>query len=104
MSWCSSWGRVYFSNGCLFHGELVERAWFCSSLLSLILVDLVRCGLSPLFLVRCLVSNPAIPVVAMASGSMGSETRVFSCLFGFFVLKLLYACTYSTVAFHWFLQ
>jgi hypothetical protein len=58
--------------------------------------------IEPLFLVRCFVSNPAIPAVAMASGSIESETRVVSCLFGFFVLKLLYACTYSTVAFLWF--
>jgi len=53
-----------------------------SSLLLLIPVDPVRCGLSPFLLVWCFVSDPAIPAVAMASGSMESETRVFSRLFG----------------------
>ena len=35
----------------------------------------------------------------MASGSKGDESRVLSRLFGSSCLKLLYACTYSTVAF-----
>jgi len=34
--------------------------------------------IEPLLLLRCFVSNPAIPAVAMASGSMESETHVFS--------------------------
>jgi hypothetical protein len=36
--------------------------------------------IEPLLLVRCFVSSPAIPAVALASGSMESEARVFSCL------------------------
>ena len=59
-----------------FHDELVERVWipFFSPLLFSILVDPVRCGLSPsLFDVYCsLDSIPSIPVVCYGEWIKGS--------------------------------
>jgi len=80
MSWTRLWGHIslYPTVVHSMMSWLKEYELHSSSLLLLIPVDPVRCGLSPLLLVRCFVSNPAIPAVAMASGSTESETHVLS--------------------------
>jgi hypothetical protein len=79
-----------------FHDELdeVERISLFSLLL-LVPVDPVRCGLSP-SLVGCLLvlnSISSIPSVAMASGSKESESCVFFPVFWFFRVQAL-VCLY----------
>jgi hypothetical protein len=79
-----------------FHDELdeVERISLFSLLL-LVPIDLVRCGLSP-SLVGCLLvldSISSIPGVAMASGSKESQSRVFFPIFWFSRVQAL-VCLY----------
>jgi predicted AlkP superfamily pyrophosphatase or phosphodiesterase len=87
-----------------FHDELdeVERISLFSLLFS-VPVDPVRCGLSPLLVWSCCFLDfiPSIPIMAMASGSKGGESRVFSVV-GFSMLEPLYAYTFWAKTFPWF--
>ena len=91
------------SNRHSFHDELVERVRSYSSLLLLILVDPVRCGLIPFCLVDVLFSFSRFPPLLWRVDQWKVKP-VSLLVFWFFVLKLLYACTYLTVAFLWFSQ
>jgi predicted AlkP superfamily pyrophosphatase or phosphodiesterase len=76
---------------------------FHSSLLFSVPVDPVRCGLSPSLVWSCCFLDfiPSIPIMAMASGSKGGESHVFSVV-GFSVLEPLYDYTFWAKTFPWF--